>query len=155
MTWPVTHRLTKEPEYTIWIDMRRRCNDPRRDSYKNYGARGIRVCERWMTDFAAFYSDMGPRPSDKHTIERLNSKGHYEPENCVWATWIKQANNRSNNRIVEYLGEPMTLASAIRASKSPAGKNNVMKRLAAGWTLMDALTKPLDRSRVRSGETHV
>lgn len=73
--------------------MRQRCNDPNSKDYKSYGGRGIKVCKRW-DDFAKFYSDMGPRPSPKHTIDRENNLGHYTPNNCRWVTMAVQCNNR-------------------------------------------------------------
>lgn len=84
---------TKCPEYIAWENMRKRCNcitDPR---YKWYGSRGISVCERW-NDFELFLSDIGPRPSPKHTIDRIDNDGNYEPGNVRWTTWAVQQNNR-------------------------------------------------------------
>jgi hypothetical protein len=88
------HR-TKMPEYRTYIDMIWRCSKPTCKSYKNYGGRGIVVCDRWLLSFDNFLSDMGPRPSSKHSIDRYpNNDGNYEPSNCRWATMVQQINNR-------------------------------------------------------------
>lgn len=113
-----THGKSQTKIYSIWCNMRRRCQDKRVPAYKNYGARGIRVCDRWQS-FVSFYEDMGDPPTDGHTIERSNNDGDYTPDNCVWATRKDQARNRRNNRTVTYMGEKMTLSEAAeRAGRS-------------------------------------
>ena len=87
-----THGLSKSGHYSRWKNMLGRCEDPSDPAYPDYGARGIKVCGRWM-DYALFLADMGPRPSDKHSIDRINNDGNYEPENCRWATADIQAGN--------------------------------------------------------------
>lgn len=84
--------LSSYPEYSIWRGMRHRCKS---DHHRNYGGRGIRVCDRW-NKFAEFLSDMGPRPSKKHSLERVDNSKGYGPDNCVWATSTEQIRNRRN-----------------------------------------------------------
>lgn len=87
--------------YGIWAAIKRRCTNPRVQEYRLYGGRGITVCDRWLRDFAAFEADMGPRPSPKHTVDRVDVNGPYSPENCRWATWKVQQRNRRNNILVD------------------------------------------------------
>jgi hypothetical protein len=87
----VGRRFTSE--YGIWSSMKDRCRNPNNKEFKNYGARGIQVCERWMT-FANFLADIGHKPSPKHSIERINNDKGYEPGNCKWATMSDQVRNR-------------------------------------------------------------
>lgn len=97
------HSMSRTPEHNTWMEIRRRCEDPKRNNYYSHGARGIRVCERWMV-FNNFYADMGQRPSDQHSIDRIDNDGNYEPGNCRWATRAEQALNTRRNLIVTAFG---------------------------------------------------
>ncbi len=93
----ITHGMVNVPEYIVWKGMRQRCHDPNHKNYADYGGRGIKICKRWDS-FELFYQDIGPRPSDKHSIDRKNNLGHYTPGNCCWSTATEQANNRRKRR---------------------------------------------------------
>lgn len=132
------------PEYRVWIDMRRRCRDPKLRNYPNYGGRGIAVCDRWQT-FENFYADMGPRPSKRHSIDRHpDNDGNYEPGNCRWATREEQRNNMRNNRWVEYRGRRMSLRDAIRSAGDVIEKSAAWRRLDLGWSIEMAVETPPD-----------
>jgi hypothetical protein len=98
-----THGQSQSPEYNIWTLMRDRCGNPLSGSYKDYGGRGIKVCERWAS-FQAFINDMGPRPSLRHSIDRIDNDGPYAPGNCRWATQSVQARNTRKAVIVSLDG---------------------------------------------------
>jgi hypothetical protein len=89
-----THGMTYSPEFSVWLAMRKRCGNPNNASWRHYGARGITICERWQDSFEAFHADMGSRPSAKHSLDRIDNDGNYEPGNCRWATPSEQQSNR-------------------------------------------------------------
>jgi len=91
----ITHGMTQSAEYNIWGKMKSRCYAKSNNRYYRYGGRGIKVCDRWLHSFENFYADMGPRPTKKHSIDRINNDGNYEPSNCRWATPKEQVDNQS------------------------------------------------------------
>jgi hypothetical protein len=108
-------RGSGSPLYQTWANMLSRCRDSNNDNFRNYGARGITVCERWLT-FENFLADVGERPSRKHSIDRVNVEGNYEPANVRWATRKEQARNMRSNRNLTLRGETKTLAEWLELS---------------------------------------
>ena len=132
------HGKVDTPEYGVWSGMRARCSDPNRKAYKNYGGRGITVCERW-SDFAAFYADMGPRPSKDHSIDRIDNDQGYSPDNCRWATRAEQNRNHRRNRYLELNGERKTVTDwALRLGITQQAMQDRLNK----WPLERALTAP-------------
>lgn len=104
-----THGLSHTSEHGIWQGMIARCDNPRDAAYKNYGGRGIKVCQRWADSFENFLHDMGPRPSKAHSLDRFpDNNGDYGPQNCRWATKKQQANNTRTNAYYDFDGQVKT-----------------------------------------------
>lgn len=136
----ITHGLSKQPEYRHWINMISRCENPNTPGFELYGGRGIKICDRWRIDFRNFYRDMGRRPSPRHSLDRVNVNGHYEPSNCRWALPQTQGRNTRRNRMLRVNGWSATLAEA--AEGAPVPYNTILYRLKRGWSVQDALTRP-------------
>lgn len=106
----VTHRLSRTREYKSWLKMKERCFNPNATQYKWYGGKGITVCDRWKSSFENFLADMGKRPSPSHSIDRIDSSGNYEPDNCRWADRKTQIRNQSKTKWIYVGGQKVILA---------------------------------------------
>lgn len=135
-----THGMSKSREYAIWQGMITRCTNSNRPEYKNYGGRGIGVCDEWKSSFENFYNDMGCRPSKKHTVDRIDNDGDYAPENCRWATRTQQARNGRCNRILTFNG--LTMCVAEWAEYLGINRGTLNSRLNHyGWSVERTLTE--------------
>lgn len=123
------------PTYHSWTAMMQRCTNQNSERYKDYGGRGIAVCERWH-EFANFLADMGEKPFRK-SLDRIDNSGNYEPANCRWATFKAQGRNKRNNRALTVNGETRLLVewAELRGMKPQM----IRDRLADGWTEHDAV----------------
>lgn len=141
---PITtrHGMTGTPEHRCWKHMWTRVRAKQGEYFRNYVSRGITVCERWRK-FEHFFSDMGPRPSPKHSIDRIDNDGNYEPSNCRWATQQEQQNNRQNNRYLTYQDRTLTVAEWARELGVHADR--IFCRLQRGWSVDDTLGLPIGK----------
>lgn len=148
----VVHRQSPRgrpsPEYRVWASMVQRCTNPARRGYDRYGGRGIRVCVAWVASFEAFLRDVGPRPSLKHTLDRIDNDGHYEPGNVRWATSKEQRDNTSQTVWIMYRGETRTRADWAR--HLGISYWTLRQRLDKGWPPERAFTRPIGRWAVES-----
>ena len=109
------------PEYRIWYGMLNRCYDSKNQQYHRYGGRGIIVCEQWH-EFRCFFKDMGPRPKDRMSLDRINNDGNYEKANCRWATYLEQGNNTSKTIKITIDGETKSVTGWARHNGISAAK---------------------------------
>jgi len=134
----VKHGMSRTHVNGVWRQMLDRCRNPRNLSYADYGGRGISVCDRWL-EFSNFIADMGDRPKG-YTLERINNELGYSPDNCRWATYTDQLNNRRNSRLIEYMGKTQTLAEW--AIETGIGWHTLRSRIdRLGWSIERALTQ--------------
>lgn len=131
------HGMATLPVYRVWIQMRSRCRNPNDDSFHNYGGRGIMVCPEWE-NFGTFHKDMGPRPKGC-TLDRIDNNGPYSKENCRWATYKEQLNNRRNNRMLTVFGRTQTFSQWADECGIPW--TTLRSRIERyGWPLEQAVT---------------
>jgi hypothetical protein len=128
------------PEYRTWAGAIQRCTNPKTRGFHRYGGRGISVCDRWRASFADFFADMGERPSRHHSLDRIDTNGHYEPGNCRWATPRTQQRNKRSVRMLTVHGERDSLAAW--AERFGLSISRVHQRLRLGWSEEEAIATP-------------
>ena len=138
----ITHGKAKTKAYRSWVAMKQRCSNPKARRFAEYGGRGISVCERWKDSFENFLADMGEPPTSKHSIDRIDVNGNYEPGNCRWATILEQAQNTRTNRNITFHGKTQSLS--VWARELGIEPHTLIKRLNK-WPLETALTTPCKR----------
>lgn len=126
--------------FRAWQLIRGRCSDPTNNRFFLYGARGIKVCERWLV-FENFLADMGEPPSAQHSIDRLDGNGDYEPRNCRWATPAEQGRNKRNNLRIEWNGEIRCSSEWCEQFGWP--RRVIDDRLRKGWTIERTMSQPV------------
>lgn len=139
-----THGHTKNrsttPEYRTWRSMMMRCYDPKHVVFHQYGGQGITICSRWKSSFENFLADMGKRPKGK-SIERINTRGNYEPVNCRWATSTEQGYNKICSRLITAFGRTLCLSEFARQKGlSPRIVRDRIFKL--NWSTEKALSTP-------------
>lgn len=134
------HGYSRTNEYSIWNAMMRRCYNENNFAYKNYGGRGILVCERWHI-VGNFINDMGVRPSKNHSIDRIDNNGNYCPENCRWVTQKEQCRNKRTNIIITIKGETNTLSYWCDFFK--INRSVIIGRIRNGVLPEDSFFKPV------------
>lgn len=134
----IKHGMVGTSEYNCWKSIKRRCTKPNATDYHHYGGRGIKMCDRWLNSFDDFLADMGRKPTPKHSIERINNDGNYEPSNCRWATQREQVSNSRHCNKLTHDGKTMTIAQWSQETGIPAptisSRIHLMK-----WSVADAL----------------
>jgi hypothetical protein len=148
-----THNRTHTKEYSSWEHMIQRCENPNNNYYHRYGGRGITVSPIWRKDFMAFYNEVGPAPSAKHSIERINNDKGYEPGNCKWAFASEQNNNTSKTRFFHYKDRYVSIQQARTLAKSEASYITVYTRIRDGWDFDKAIETPVSKRHSKNSRS--
>jgi hypothetical protein len=139
------HGSYKTKEYQIWATMKDRCFNSNNKKFHLYGGRGITVCDRWRHSFENFIADMGVRPTSRHSIDRIDGNGNYEPTNCRWATYKEQGNNTRANHLLSF--RSLTLTVTQWAEHLNVNKKTLDFRLRSGWSVEKVLSEPVRKRR--------
>ena len=138
------HGTDNSPTYRSWAQMLQRCRNPKNDRFKDYGGRGIIVCDRWRS-FENFLSDMGSRPEGTSIDRYPDKNGNYEPGNCRWATRREQQNNMRSNAVLACYGITATLSEW--AERTGIAKDTLRRRVNMCWPVDRILAQPVQQRR--------
>lgn len=140
------HGLSDSRLFNIWVGMKQRCYNEKSANYKNYGGRGIKVCNDWFNNFESFYDwSMANGYADDLTIDRIDVNGNYEPSNCRWADKETQENNKTSNVIIAYNGQTMNISQWAKKLNIPVGV--LLNRRHLGWDDERIVTEPYHKGR--------
>jgi hypothetical protein len=142
------HGMARTLAYRRWVSMVQRCTNPNNPRFKDYGGRGITVCDQWR-DFSSFIADVG-MPEPGKTLDRIDNDRGYEPGNVRWATLEEQQNNRRVNTRLTYQGQTLTVAEWGRVTGF--GKSVIIRRLQNGWPVEHILNQPVAKRSTRKGK---
>lgn len=147
-----THGKSRIPLYSVWNDMKYRCENPHAYNYNNYGGRGIKLCDEWH-EFEPFYEwSMNNGYEKGLSIDRIDNSGDYEPDNCRWVDMKIQGRNRRTNVYLTYNGETKSVPEW--AEIVGISRRVIAERVRKGWSVEKALTTPLQLSKShRKGKT--
>lgn len=149
------HGMRHTPIYNRWLYIKARCFYPKNPKYKNYGARGITMCDSWRNSFEEFYNYVSKLPhfgEKGYTLNRIDNDGNYEPNNVEWADDIAQSNNKRNNHLMTYNGKTQTIAQWAR--ELGINKHTLQNRiLTCKWSVERALTENVGKKRTSQNIT--
>jgi hypothetical protein len=139
------HGMSHTKEHNAYRAMLARCYNPNHNRYHRYGERGITVCDEWKESFLEFFNCVGPAPTKKHSLQRIDNDGNYEPGNVRWASRVTQARSRHNNHMITYEGISLCIADW----SDLLGMDPIVlcARIHAGWSTHRAFTQPVRKRR--------
>lgn len=136
-----THGLSRHPLYSVYTDIKTRCYNENDKQFKDYGGRGIKVCDEWLNDFATFHDwCLSNGYAKELQIDRKNNDGNYEPDNCRFVTRSENCNNKRNNKVLYFNNKSLTIAQWAKELK--LDRRIIEHRIKRGWSVENTLTRP-------------
>lgn len=144
------HGQSKNRRYNVWASIVDRCENPNSPDYHHYGGRGIKICERWRNSVEDFIQDMGEQPSPKHSVDRINTNGDYEPSNCRWATQKEQTRNMRRNHMLTWEGKTQCISAWAEELNVP--RSRFHDRLKLGWSVEKIFQRTFEETVQRESQ---